>query len=75
MRQFTVKKGQDYHVILPMFVNMRQPHVIVTRGREQRARRPTTARGSVGGGACVLRYGKIDRDSVIMRGALRDGKQ
>lgn len=41
-----------------MFVNMRQPHVIVAMRKDRPAARPTSGRGSVRGGAAVLRYGK-----------------
>lgn len=42
----------------PMFVNMRQPRVIVAMRKDSPAAQPTSDRGSVRGGATVLRYGK-----------------
>lgn len=41
-----------------MFVNMRQPHVIPPMRKDTAGARPIGGRGSVGGGATVLRYGK-----------------
>lgn len=50
--------GVHYHVISAMFVNMRQPHVILEMRKHSPAVRPTSGRGSVRGGDPVLRYGK-----------------
>lgn len=41
-----------------MFVNMRQPHVILAMRKDSPAARPTSGWGSVRGGVPVLRYGK-----------------
>lgn len=56
-RSFTVS-AVAYHVISPMFVNMRHPHVIVAMRKDSPSARPTSGRGSVRGGVPVLRYGK-----------------
>lgn len=57
MRYFTVS-AFAYHVISPMFVNMRHPHVIVAMRKDSPSAWPTSGRGSVRGGVPVLRYGK-----------------
>lgn len=57
MRYFTVS-AVAYHVISPMFVNMRHPHVIVAMRKDSPSAWPTSDRGSVRGGVPVLRYGK-----------------
>lgn len=49
-----------------MFVNMRHPHVIQTIRKDSGVARPTSGRGSVGGGVLVLRYGKSLRGSAVM---------
>lgn len=69
-RQFTVK-GAYYHVISVMFVNMRQPHVILAMRKDFLAARPIRSRGSVRGGAPALRYGKSLGDTLYQTCAPR----
>lgn len=45
-------------MISAMFVNMRQPHVILAMRKDSPSAWPIGGRGSVRGGAPVLRYGK-----------------
>lgn len=54
-----------------MFVNMRQPHVILAMRKESPAAWPISNRGSVRGGVLVLRYGKSLGEYTVITRALR----